>query len=209
MSNKRVVERNFQRLKTIEKVLNTGKYTSVHKISKEVGGTKMFYTYLSQSGVFKKDSKGRITWGDKIPVSRRLAKTLTDKVTAYSVDYRRRNDPSVPLMPETEKQSESVPEIYKNSDAVVVVSREEPFKVESENPALEYKSSAEEEELIDLRKRYRQKLEDDRVVRMKRDLGEGEPNCTAVQEIKKARAKKIKGTFEFNLGWGFIKLVKR
>lgn len=67
---------NEKRLKLIKTRLNKENITSISQV-KSIGGSATFYSALNQSSVLWKDEKGRIHWNDSIPVTLKLATTLT------------------------------------------------------------------------------------------------------------------------------------
>lgn len=72
-----VAKKNKGRLHKIQEKLNKSNITTIAQL-KSIGGSATFYSALAQSPAIIKHNN-RWMWNDKIPVSMKLAKTLSEK----------------------------------------------------------------------------------------------------------------------------------
>ena len=83
----RIEEKNLERLQTIKTMLDEGNTTKMADI-RAIGGGALFYNNLVKTKVLlKKD--GVWQWSPSIPISKTLAKTLTDITKEMNSQYRK------------------------------------------------------------------------------------------------------------------------
>jgi hypothetical protein len=87
----KTVEINHARLHSIKSLLDRKQIKSRIEISKEVGGTGMFYTRLIKHNIIQKVD-GIYKFNESIPITMKLSKTMTDLVRQQSKGYTPKDD---------------------------------------------------------------------------------------------------------------------
>lgn len=161
----KTIKNNLSRLKEIKNEVESFTYSSKTPLRKKVGGHSIIYGILSANNILVRSGSGIFYWNQSIPVTMKLAKTITEQAREKTISYRDNNKKV------KAKKVESVP---KN-----VVTKTS-FKPKNT------------------------KLNTDPVAKRTQPKSE-----VSVMEPKRtSSSKKPKGRLEFNIGWGFIKLIR-
>ena len=115
----KTVELNYARLHSIKSLLERKQIKSRIEISSEIGGTGMFYTRLIKHNIIIKDN-GFYRFNELIPITMKLAKTMTDLVRAQSSEYQAKEktldvvDPNTTKAKIVIKKGKPVPKKYQD-----------------------------------------------------------------------------------------------
>tara|TARA_R110000796_G_scaffold43634_3_gene107160 strand:+ start:6862 stop:7272 length:411 start_codon:yes stop_codon:yes gene_type:complete len=84
------VQKNLEKLHIVKQLVKKELFSSIEEIRKEVGGSYKFYSHLRDSGVITKVNH-YFVWNDKIPITYKLALTLSEHTRKTRKLYAERN----------------------------------------------------------------------------------------------------------------------
>ena len=101
---------NMERMLKIRELLATGLYTKITPIKEDIKGSSYMYTLFTQHNLILAGPNGILSWNEKVPITYKLAQTLTDELRAFNrgnVERQEKavlSEPSVPSVPKTPEE---------------------------------------------------------------------------------------------------------